>query len=500
MVPVAAVRSFGVDIKKFKQRILEIMSKKFNELGLSEKALAAVDFLGYDAPTPVQEQAIPAALSGKDIIAAAKTGTGKTAAFSLPSLDGLGHAKKGQEPLMLIVTPTRELATQIGEVCETIAKATNHRIATVVGGVSYMPQINRLKKGVDVLIATPGRLIDLMEQQAVKLNKVSVLVLDEADRMLDMGFWPSIKKIVAQIPAERQTMLFSATIDRSIVENSGAMLKDPVYVEIAHRGETADTVEQYIIPVSQAAKSELLKAVLEEKGWEKVIVFARTRSRADSNARRLKKAGYTAEAIHSDRSQAQRKKALDNFIQGKTNILVATDVLARGIDINEVDYVVNFDLPNQPEDYIHRIGRTGRAGERGFSISFVSPEQKPWLKDIEKLIKKQIPTMEIKNFDPVSAEEKAAERATRHAAKKDPEIAAAAKEMSKRKKKPKQQTDTQVNVSKKTKQGNRKNTSQANDQRRKVKSSKSNKTASKKVDMRPGRAQRAAIAKKRSAS
>ena len=476
------------------------MTKNFNELGLSEKTLAAIDRLGYDMPTPVQEQAIPIALSGKDIIAAAKTGTGKTAAFSLPSLDRLGHAKKGQEPLMLVVTPTRELATQIGEVCEIIAKTTNHRIATVVGGVSYMPQINRLKKGVDVLIATPGRLIDLMEQEAVKLSKVNILVLDEADRMLDMGFWPSIKKIVAQIPSKRQTMLFSATIDRSIVENSGAMLTEPVYVEIAHRGETADTVDQYVIPVSPAAKSELLKAVLEDKGWEKVIVFARTRSRADSNARRLKKAGYTAEAIHSDRSQAQRKKALDNFVKGKTNILVATDVLARGIDINEVNYVVNFDLPNQPEDYIHRIGRTGRAGERGFSISFVSPEQKPWLKDIEKLIKKQIPVMEIEGFDPTSAEEKAAERATRYAAKKDPEIAAAAKEVSKRKKKLKQQPATHSYSPKSTKQGNRKSAPKSSDHKRKIKPSKPSKAAVKKADMRPGRAQRAAIAKKRNAS
>lgn len=473
------------------------MIRNFSELGLSEKTLAAIDHLGYNTPTPVQEQAIPPALEGKDIIAAAKTGTGKTAAFSLPGLDRLGHAKKGQGPLMLVVTPTRELATQIGEVCETIAKDTNHRIATVVGGVAYMPQINRLKKGVDVLIATPGRLIDLMEQQAVKLNDVKVLVLDEADRMLDMGFWPSIKKIVARIPSERQTMLFSATIDRSIVENSGAMLKNPVYVEIAQRGETADTVDQYVIPVSSGAKSELLKAVLEDKGWEKVIVFARTRSRADSSTRRLRKAGYAAEAIHSDRSQAQRKKALDNFIKGKTHILVATDVLARGIDINEVDYVVNFDLPNQPEDYIHRIGRTGRAGERGFSISFVSPEQETWLKDIEKLIKKRIPVMEIEGFDSVEAEAKAAQRATHYAAKSDPEIAAAAKELSKRKKKPKPTSAAQSDTSK-AKQG--KALANPLEHKRKAKPAKSNKAAAKKADLRPGRAQRAAVAKKRNVS
>ena len=339
--------------------------KRFDELGLSAKTLEAVKTLGYDSPTPVQEKAIPLVLGGRDIIAAAKTGTGKTGAFSLPSMDKLGHAKGGRGPLMLVITPTRELADQIGTVCGQIAQHTNHRITTVVGGLSYNPQIEKLRRGTDVLIATPGRLIDLMDQKAVNLSEVSLLVLDEADRMLDMGFLPAVRKIVAACPKQRQTLLFSATIDRSITNNVKSPLNDPATVEIAHKGETADTVEQYIIRTPQTVKAALLKAVLEEKGSDRVIVFARTRSRADSTCRRLKRAGYTVEAIHSDRSQNQRKRALERFANGEANIIVATDVLARGIDVSEVNYVINMDLPSQPEDYIHRIGRTGRAGRCG---------------------------------------------------------------------------------------------------------------------------------------
>lgn len=493
------------------------MTKEFNELGLSEKALAAIDRLKYNEPTPVQQQAIPLVLEGRDIIAAAKTGTGKTAAFSLPSMDRLGHIQRGQGPLMLVITPTRELAVQIGEVCSTIAKATHHRIATVVGGVSYEPQKKQLNQGVDVLIATPGRLIDLMEQQAVKLNNVQVFVLDEADRMLDMGFWPSVKKIAAQIPKSRQTLLFSATIDRTIVENAGAVLHDPAFIEIAHKGETADTVDQYIIRTTQATKPDLLKAVLNEKGGTRIIVFARTRSRADSNTRRLRRAGFSAEAIHSDRSQAQRKRALDNFTKGKTDILVATDVLARGIDVSEVNYVINFDLPNQPEDYVHRIGRTGRAGERGFSISFVSPEQEPWLKDIEKLIKREIPLMTIEGFDPEEAEKNAADRATSHAAKRDPELAAAASEHAKRERRKKNAQASSDQKKKKEKnpvKSDKRNTPESSKAAQGAKPAQSAKKSShnqpgkpaqskkqgpKKSgsDMRPGRAHRAAVAKKR---
>ncbi|MEG0026608.1 MAG: DEAD/DEAH box helicase [Raoultibacter sp.] len=403
----------------------------FNDLGLSETSLAAVKRLGYTEPTPVQQQAIPLALQGHDLIAAAKTGTGKTAAFALPSMDKLGHIQHGQGPSMLVVSPTRELASQIAAVCETIAQDTHHRIVTVVGGMSYDPQITKLKNGVDILIATPGRLIDLMERKAVKLNNVSVLILDEADRMLDMGFLPPMKKIIAATPRQRQTLLFSATIDRKIMDSVGYLLHDPSFVEISHKGETADTVEQYIIRTPQTRKPELLCAVLQEKGCERVIVFARTRSRADSCTRRLRKAGFAAEAIHSDRSQAQRKRALDGFSKGKTDILVATDVLARGIDVSNVDYVINYDLPDMPEDYIHRIGRTGRAGEDGFAISFVTPEAKIILRDIEKLIGKQLSEMPLKNFDFEAADLSAAQRATAANGRRDPELARAASEYDK---------------------------------------------------------------------
>ena len=402
--------------------------KHFNELGLSSRALDAVEKLGYDEPTPVQEQAIPLALAGRDLIAAAKTGTGKTAAFSLPTMDRLGHASGKQGPLMLVVTPTRELAQQIGEVCTAIAGATGHRILTVVGGLSYDPQVKALRRGVDVLIATPGRLVDLMEQQAVRLADVEVLVLDEADRMLDMGFWPAMKKIIGATPTTRQTLLFSATIDRSITNSVGKLLHDPAVVEIAHKGETADTVEQYLIRTSQAVKPALLKALLAEKGSARVIVFTRTRSRADATCRRLKKAGFSCEAIHSSRSQNQRRRALDNFAAGTTDVIVATDVLARGIDVEDVNYVVNYDLPTQPEDYVHRIGRTGRAGAAGFSVSFASPDTAEALRDIEKLIKRPIPELELESFDEAAAETEAAAKQQRAEVRRDPEIQQAIKE------------------------------------------------------------------------
>ena len=409
----------------------------FNDLGLAPATLHAVESLGYETPTPVQEKAIPLVLEGRDIIAAAKTGTGKTAAFSLPTMDGLSHAKGEKGPLMLVVTPTRELAAQIAEVCTTIAQSTHHRVLSVVGGVSYNPQISALKRGCDVLIATPGRLIDLMEQGAAHLSHVEVLVLDEADRMLDMGFLPSVKKIVAATPKSRQTLLFSATIDRSIEKVAGSFLRDSAIVEIAHKGETADTVEQCIVRVQQSLKNDLLRATIASWGSGRVIVFARTRSRADSTCRRLKRAGYKVEAIHSSRSQNQRRRALENFESGETDILVATDVLARGIDVDEVNYVVNLDLPTQAEDYVHRIGRTGRAGATGRAISFVTPETEDALRDIEKFTKREIPEVKIEGFDEEAAAVAAAERATKAAARKDPDIAEAKREMAKREKRKK---------------------------------------------------------------
>lgn len=503
--------------------------KQFNELGLSPEVLAAVGHLGYVDPTPVQQQTIPLVLEGRDLIAAAKTGTGKTAAFSLPALDRLGHAKGEPGPRMLVVTPTRELAQQIGEVCEAIAASTHHRILTIVGGLPYEPQIRRLKHGIDVLIATPGRLVDLMEQGAVHLGNVRVLVLDEADRMLDMGFWPSMKKIIAATPSTRQTLLFSATIDRSIMTRVGALLNDPALVEIAHKGDTADTVEQFIVRVPQTCKPALLKAVLNEKGAQRVIVFARTRSRADSTCRRLKRMGYTAEAIHSDRSQNQRRRALDNFTDGTTDVLVATDVLARGIDVESVDHVINYDLPTSPEDYVHRIGRTGRAGEEGWAISFVSPETEEALRDIQKLIKREIPEMPIDSFNVEEAEAQAAARATRNTARRDPDIAQAARELAQRERKKERarDKDTADGAAKKTADRQKKRPSpkkapattgaQPTRQRpaqRAAKQSSQGPGAPRQTssgaqdrrqqaskpggDLRPGRAYRAAVAKQRS--
>ncbi len=391
------------------------MTKTFKDLGLSEDMLKAVQKLKYENPTPVQEQAIPAALEGRDIIAGAQTGTGKTAAFCLPSMNNLPHCKKGCGPYMLVVTPTRELADQICEVCDKIAKVTKHKVAKFVGGVSYNPQKDALRRGIDVLIATPGRLEDLINQGAAHLDEVKILVLDEADRMLDMGFLPSITKIVDRIEGEHQTLLFSATIDRNVKRVSRDLMNDPVTIEIARRGETAENVDQYVIRINHRAKQEALEAVLQDRGANRVIVFTRTKHRVDTCARNLKKAGYKVETIHSDRSQAQRRKALQFFDKGDANILVATDVLARGIDVSNVDYVVNFDMPMMAEDYVHRIGRTGRAGEKGFAVSLVSPETEGMLKDIQKLIKMKLPELSIEGFDRAQAEAHAKARADKSA-------------------------------------------------------------------------------------
>ena len=404
----------------------------FESLGLSERALEAVRFLGYSQPTPVQEQAIPLALQGRDIIAAAKTGTGKTAAFALPLLDRIGRVGKGYGPAILVITPTRELAQQIGEVCGTIAQATRHRILTAVGGVSYNPQIACLERGCDVLIATPGRLIDLMDKDAAHLGNVEALVLDEADRMLDMGFWPAVKRIVAATPESRQTLLLSATIDDAVRRHAGALLRDPASVEAAHRGDIADTIEQFIVRCPRLARPEMLRALIEEKGPRRVIVFARTRRGADGVCRRLKKAGFSAEPIHASRSQSARKRALERFSAGEIDILVATDVLARGIDVEQVSYVVNYDLPTPPESYVHRIGRTGRAGEAGFAVSLVTPETEEELAAIEKLIKQKIPELELAGFGREDAERAAALKQAKREAKEDPDILQAKKELAAR--------------------------------------------------------------------
>ena len=372
------------------------MTKDFSQLGLDETLLKAVSDMGYETPTPVQEQSIPFALAGSDVVAAAQTGTGKTAAFMLPTMQRIGRSK---QPLALVVTPTRELAQQIDRVATQIAKHTGHRVLTVVGGVGYEPQITKLARGVEVLVATPGRLLDLKDRGAVDLSKVEVLVLDEADRMLDMGFLPAMRKIVSSVPRNRQTLLFSATVDESISQVIGTLVNEPQYVEIARRGTAAATVEQKILPVEHSQKPDLLKAVLENRGHDRVIVFTRTKHRADAVARRLGKAGYRTAAIHADRSQNQRERALSDFRNGKVDILVATDVLARGIDISEVSHVVNYDVPNNPEDYVHRIGRTGRAGESGYALTFVGPDEIGDLRDIEFLLKKVIDVWDVPGFD-----------------------------------------------------------------------------------------------------
>ncbi len=370
----------------------------FAELGLGNKVMAAVADLGYDAPTPVQAGAIPAVLAGRDVLAAAQTGTGKTAAFLLPSLNNLPHANRrrvrgkgnGEGPFMLVVTPTRELAQQIEEVCRTVSKHTGHTSVTVVGGVGYNPQRNALKQGCDVLIATPGRLIDLMEQGSASLDQVKVLVLDEADRMLDMGFLPAIRTIVAATPEKRQTLLFSATLDEGAVGSITNLVNDPERIEIAPATSTAETVDQYVLPVSLEAKNAALAQILKKAGTQRVIVFTRTKHRADACRKRLTRADISCAAIHGDRSQAQRERALRSFRDGNTDVLVATDVLARGIDITDVSYVVNFDVPEDPVDYIHRIGRTGRGGGVGWSLTIVTEQDIDEFLDIEALMGKTV--------------------------------------------------------------------------------------------------------------
>ena len=382
----------------------------FDELGLSDEMLKAVKSLGYTAPTPVQAGSIPVVLEGRDLLAAAQTGTGKTAAFLLPTMNNLEHVappkpvkekksrgrkrggKKpqgnGRGPVMLVITPTRELAQQIDQCASAIAEVTGHLAVTVVGGVSYRPQTAALAYGCDILVATPGRLVDLIEQGACHLDEVKVLVLDEADRMLDMGFLPAVRRIVRETPDTRQTLLFSATLDEQAVGEITDLVHDPARVEIAPATSTADTIDQFVFPVSIEAKNNLLPEFLKKEGPERTIVFMRTKHRADSCCRRLERKGIAAAAIHGNRSQAQREHALADFRDGKVDVLVATDVLARGIDISDVRYVVNFDVPAEPTDYIHRIGRTGRAGELGWAITFVTEQDVDEFYEIEKLMDK----------------------------------------------------------------------------------------------------------------
>ena len=378
------------------------MITTFAELGLNEQILAGVEALGFTTPTPVQAQAIPEVLTGRDIVASAQTGTGKTAAFALPTLQ-LVTGAKGKGPHALVVTPTRELAAQIEKVVSVVCEKTGQRAVIVMGGAKFDRQIKDLERGCDLLVATPGRLIDLMEHKHVSLAQVKVLVLDEADRMLDMGFWPSVRRIMHALPERHQTLLFSATIPPSIKSTIDALLTDPATVEIARVGETADTVEEHLCPVTQGQKTELLRALLDTGGAsgqkpERVLVFCRTKHRVDDVSKTLKAAGVRVDVMHADRPQQARVRALERFRDGKVQVLVATDVMSRGIDVSGIDAVVNFDVPMDPEDYVHRIGRTGRAGATGHAYTFVAPDEISPLREIEYFTKKLVPVWDLPGF------------------------------------------------------------------------------------------------------
>ena len=361
---------------------------KFNSLGLDPLILKAVTDTGYDTPTPIQAQAIPAVMSGSDVMAAAQTGTGKTAGFTLPLLHKLapGRPARDRQVRALVLTPTRELAAQVSESVETYGKHLNLTNAVVFGGVKANPQINKLRRGVDILIATPGRLLDLYQQGAIDFKKLEVLILDEADRMLDMGFIHDIKKIIAALPYKRQNLMFSATFSQDIRKLAKGLINDPIEISVSPRNTTAETVTQWICPVNKTDKVYLLADLIKGENWKQVLVFSRTKHGANKIATFLEKQGIGAAPIHGNKSQNARTRALADFKAGKIQALVATDIAARGIDIDQLPQVVNFDLPEVPEDYVHRIGRTGRAGSSGQAVSLVAAEELHLLVDIEKLI------------------------------------------------------------------------------------------------------------------
>lgn len=365
---------------------------KFNDLKLHKQILKALREAGYEQPTPIQQQAIPPVLEGRDLLGCAQTGTGKTCAFSVPIIQRLceEEGKPGQIRA-LILTPTRELALQIYEnICQ-YARYTSCTAAVIFGGVSQVPQVEAIQRGADILIATPGRLWDLMGQKIVKLDKVACFVLDEADRMLDMGFFPDVKRIIKFLPAKRQTLLFSATIPDEIASLADSLLKKPVRISITPSAKPVERIEQKVFFVEKAEKRELLADLIRQSNVHQTLVFTRTKHGADRVARDLNRAGIKAKSIHGDKSQNQRQRALAEFKECKIAVLVATDIAARGIDINELPLVINFDLPNIPETYVHRIGRTGRAGQEGTAVSFCDRSERPYLADIEKLTGRWIP-------------------------------------------------------------------------------------------------------------
>ena len=415
------------------------MDTTFAELGLNEHILTGVETLGFNTPTPIQAAAIPAVLAGKDVVASAQTGTGKTAAFVLPALQVIDTDTEGEKtvrlesqcqpqdgqqqssqqesqrqrqrgsgrrrnrtrnPQALIVTPTRELATQIERVATTICKSTGQRAVIITGGAKLKRQISAVQAGCDLLVATPGRLLDLIGHHQVNLKNIKVFILDEADRMLDMGFWPSVRRIMDTLPSKRQTLLFSATLPPSITSTIDNMLHDPTMIEIARTGHTADTVEEHLCPVVQGQKVKLLESLIRSlrPAPERILVFCRTKLRVDSVYAALNNAGFKVDVMHADRPQGARTRALTKFRNGSIQVLVATDVMSRGIDVQGIDAVVNFDVPLDPEDYVHRIGRTGRAGSAGQAFTFMAPDEIAPLREIEYFTKSLIATWDLSNF------------------------------------------------------------------------------------------------------
>jgi ATP-dependent RNA helicase RhlE len=377
---------------------------KFTELGLNESLLKAVKEQGYTEPTPIQAQAIPLVIEGRDVLAAAQTGTGKTAGFTLPLLERLSQSKpqmKKKQIRVLVLTPTRELAAQVADSIATYGKYMSYRSMVIFGGVGINPQFATIKKGVDIVIATPGRLLDIASQDGIDFSAVETLVLDEADRMLDMGFINDIKKLMAMMPKKKQTLLFSATFSREIKSLASGLLKDPVLVEVARENSTAGKISQVVYPVDKSRKRELLAQLIKTNDWKQVLVFTRTKHGANKVCKQLEEySGIKAAAIHGNKSQGARTKALADFKAGNVQVLVATDIAARGIDIDQLPHVVNFELPNVPEDYVHRIGRTGRAGMAGEAVSLVCIDEHELLRAIEKFTKSSIKKVDLEAFRP----------------------------------------------------------------------------------------------------
>ncbi len=376
----------------------------FNNLGLRAELVRAVSENGYDTATPIQQQAIPLVLEGRDLMGSAQTGTGKTAGFTLPLLQRLMDAPKPEQGRRairaLVITQTRELAAQVHESIVTYGRYLPLKSAVVFGGVSINPQKQKLVRGVDILVATPGRLLDHVGQRSVDLSRVELLVLDEADRMLDMGFIHDIRKLLALVPANKQTLLFSATFSSEIKQLANGLLKTPALVEVARRNMTVDAIEQVVHPVDKGRKRELLSYLIGSNRWQQVLVFSRTKHGANRLAQQLNMDGINAAAIHGNKSQGARTRALADFKAGSVQALVATDIAARGLDIDQLPHVVNYDLPNIPEDYVHRIGRTGRAGREGEAISLVCIDELKLLADIERLIRRDLPRRVIDGYEP----------------------------------------------------------------------------------------------------